>query len=170
MDSPILTATMICRCALLHLETRAERIDDDASWPTWAESYGGGVEGLFGLIIFIEDDDLRMSLEAFYDSRLIPAMAAWERLFRDRELGPQLLILPKGFSGAANAVRDSISMRCLIEENRPVGDRDIPSRVARYYDITADEFKEAPCSMAISLWVHTPDTTARLAEEPANCD
>lgn len=161
----VLTANTICRAALLTLEQARGTVPTVATWPKNAEPWPGAIKGLFGMFLFIRDEDRLTTLEHFCEGLLIPAIAAWEfSELRGIELGPQMLLIPRSFLDVANVFRDGISMRCLVEENRAVGDRDIPSRVAKYYDVSTDEFKTEPCSMCVSFWVHTPDTAARLAD------
>lgn len=159
-----LTAKALCRAALVALD-RLRHTTQPEAWPENAYRWEGGIAGLYGMHLYIGDDDLYLDLDRFCETRLIPAVAAWVQDFPGVTLGPEYLILPLGFMDAANERGSGVAMRCLIEENRPVRDHKVPSRVARYYDVSMDEFKEEPCSMCVSFWVHTSDTAARLSEE-----
>jgi len=119
--------------------------------------------GLFGVYLYIEDHELSGDLETFTETRLRPLMEAWAPTFQEQPLGPQFLVLPMGVMGAVNSRFEGVAMRCVLHEHMPIGDRDIPSRMAEYYDIADDLFKTEPCSMALSFWVHTPDADVILA-------
>jgi hypothetical protein len=122
------------------------------------------VEGLFGLIVFIPDDDLEMSIEDFTDKHVHPVMKAWAPLFAKVDLDDRLLLLPEGVLSRANEMWRGTSMRCLIIRDTPTDNYDVPSRLTRYYDVAVDDFVEGECSMSVSFWVHTADTKANLAE------
>ncbi len=154
-----LTATAICRSALLLLSK--SRDAPACPWPSYAEPNNSPVAGLFGATAWLADDALMTDLDSFTEKVLRPLIEAWAAELRGVDLGPQYLRLPLGVMDADNARYDGIAMRCIVVADQPVGDRPVPSRQARYYDISTDEFKDAPCSMAVSFWVHTPDSEAR---------
>lgn len=157
----MLTATTLCRSALILLEEGRDAEPREVPWPVGAERFTG-IKGLFGAFLWVSDEELQLTLDAFVKARIIPMMDAWEQDFLKADLSPEYLILPKGFMDAKNERYNGVAMRCLFEENRPTKGHDVPSRVATYYDVSMDEFKEEPCSACISFWVHTPNAVVKL--------
>jgi hypothetical protein len=155
-----LTASMLCKEALLILRGVRHIRETSDALPANAEALRP-MPGLFGLLIFIEDGDLELSIDGFAEKYLVPTIRAWAPSFHNEELGDQSLMLPLGFLSVSNERYDGLAVRCIITKNHPVGDRRIPSRLAEYYEAKTDEIKVGPCSMAISFWVHTPDAKAQ---------
>lgn len=164
MEPTQLTASQLCRTALISLQKARENRSAPPR-PPYASRFYAPVKGLFGALAFVLDDALAMDLDDFRWQIIDPLMAAWSHELGDTEMGSEYLLLPLGVLGAANERFCGTAMRCVIVEDHPVLERDVPSRVTRYYDISTDEFKDGPCSMAVSFWVHTPDTDARLSPD-----
>lgn len=155
-DPYILTASILCREALMILRQARGGARGAWEWPTNALAVNP-VEGLFGVVIYIGDDDILNGVEWFSDTHLIPAITAWGQTFRSEELGDQPMQLPLGVDAACNECLDGMAMRCVMVNNYPVREMPVPSRMGRYYDIGFDEWIEAPLSATVSFWVHTPD-------------
>lgn len=162
---PALTAQTLCREALVILGAAMGQKKRKAKWPAATEPFKGGIKGLHGVLIYINDHELSGPPGRFLGTRLVPAIEAWAQDFRDTQLGGEYLQLPLGCTDAANERWHGVAMRCVIMQDQPVGARDLPGRHwTKYYDVACDEFKEDYCSTAVSFWVHTPDTAARLLD------
>jgi len=162
-----LTAIAIGRASLLQLSNalKSDAREVNSEMPVWAEATEP-VRGLFGLCIFVQDADLSLSLDDFIRERLRPAIDPWSLSLQGKELGHRPLLLPMGFLSASNERYDGIALRCVIQQDRPVEGRAIPSRLVRWYDISQDRFlDDTPCSAAVLLHVHAVDTEARLADD-----
>lgn len=157
----MLTARLLCCEALMILRSVRHVRVTSAKLPDNAETINP-VAGLFGLNILIEDADLGMKIDGFDHKHLVPTIRAWAPTFYGVELGDQPLLTPLGVMDCKTERYDGVAMRCIIIEHQPVGERNVPSREAKYYDISDDEWKEGLCSMSVSFWVHTPDTAARM--------
>jgi hypothetical protein len=160
-----LSARILCREGLVTLRGLRSDKPSKAAWPVHAEPFKVPIKGLYGVFIFIPPKELLGRLCDFTDAHLRPAMDAWVQDFHDVELGDQFLQLPAGMADAANERHDGIAMRCIIAGDYPIGDRDVPSHWAKYYDVAQDKFEEGYCSTVVSFWVHTPDTAANLLKD-----
>lgn len=156
----MLTATILARTALMLLRIMRDEATHEPVWPKWAEAVQPQ-KGLYGLKLWLEDADLALSVDDFAVKRLQPAMEAWIQTVRHPVLDPRYLLLPMGVAGAANERLDGMAMRCVIVENEPIRERDVPGRMAHWYDVTQDVFEDCLCAPVVSFWVHTAEIDDR---------
>jgi hypothetical protein len=160
----IITASMICRQALLSFSQlrNGECPPSDVPFP----NLGAPVfmPGQFGVAFGIPDEALIGTLDGLTHHYIEPAVTVLSRLAGDAELGFEHLVKPLGVWAVASEIYNGVCLRCVIVEDFAV-DEVWPwsKRIRKYYDVSADEYKTGPTTMAVRFDVHEPGM-GRLAE------
>lgn len=109
-------------------------------------------EGLFYENVAVSLDSLEMTLPAFSEKYVLPAMRRLANRVHDIPLGIEPMELPKGVDDAANDWFDGVGLRTIIDMTHPLrGQKGIRSRVCQYYDIQTDQMETGPCGVMV-LW------------------